>query len=169
MTISPQRGFTLIEALIYIGLFTIVVGGLITASYGFFESLDRNQTRAILQAEQDFLIAKIDWALDGAQSVSVPSSSRVSVTKWDVSAGDPIQVCAAGTDVRILRGAGTCSTAGAILNNTNVTVSNLTFIRTALAGINAPESIEAGFTITARTPTGATLSQVASTTRYLHK
>jgi type II secretory pathway pseudopilin PulG len=166
---SKQKGFTLIEALVYIGLFTIVVGGLITASYGFFESLDRNQTRAMLQAEQDFIIAKIDWALDGAQSVTVPSSSSVSVTKWDTSIGNPVQICAAGSAVRILLGVGTCSTAGQMLTNTNVTISNLVFIRTVAAGINAPESVEAGFTISAKTPTGATISQTASTTRYLHK
>lgn len=164
-----KRGFTLIEALVYIGLFTIVVGGLITASYGFFESLDRNETRAMMQAEQDFILAKIDWALDGASAVSVPSSSSVSITKWDTSVGNPVQICAAGTDVRILRGAGTCSSAGSVLNNSNVTITDLTFIRTVAAGINAPESVEAGFTITATMPNSASISQTASTTRYLHK
>lgn len=164
-----SRGFTLIESLIYIALFTIIVGGLFASAFGFFESMGRNQSRSTLQTEQDFMLAKIDWVLEGAHTVSVPSATSLSVNKWNTGYGNPIQLCLAGSDLRILYGAGTCITAGRVLNGGDVTVSNLTFIRTVSAGINAPEIIEAGFTVSLRTPNGATISQTASTTRYLHK
>ena len=162
------RGITLVETLIYLALFTIVVGGLVASAYALFESSDRNQTKAMLQMEQDFLIAKIDWALDGAESISVPIDSRLSVTMWDASIRNPVQICLSSTAMRLSLQGVSCETLGDVLNNTNVHISNLIFIHTKSAGIDASERVEAGFTISATTPNGMTISQIASTTRYIH-
>ena len=161
------RGITLVETLIYLALFTIVVGGLLASAYALFESNDRNQTKAMMQMEQDFLIAKIDWALGGAESVSVPTDSRLSVTLWDASIGNPVQICLSGTAMRLSLEGVSCETLGDVLNNGTVHVSNLVFIHVKGAGIGAPERVEAGFTISATTPNGMTISQIASTTRYI--
>jgi hypothetical protein len=57
---------------------------------------------------------------------------------------------------------------GEALNNSNVSITNLWFTHVYLGGTNQ-ESIEASFTISARTPEGALISESATTTRYLHK
>lgn len=151
-----NRGFTLIETLVYLALFALIIGGLVVAAYMLFETSDRNQTKAMMQEEENFLLGKINWALSGASIVSVPVALSLLVTKYD------------GTIVTITASDGTMTLNGTPLNNSNVTVSNLVFIRTYAGGTN-PESIEAGFTTSAKTPTSIIISEIASTTRYLRK
>jgi len=160
-----KRGFTLIETLVYIALFALIIGGFVAASYMLFETSDRNQTKAMMQEEENFLIGKINFALSGAQNIAAPfiiapattaSDTTLTLMKYD------------GTVVVITLANGTTTYNGQPLNNSNVTVSRLVFIHTYAGGTN-PESVEAGFTISARTPTGALVSETASTTRYLRK
>lgn len=165
-----KRGFTLIESLIYIALFAILIIGIVLSAFALFESSDRNQTKAMLQEEKDFLTAKINWALSGVNAVSAPSAnasgSTLDVTKYDNA---HVKVYLSGTDIFFATSTlpvalGTPVT----LNNTNVFLSNLVFIHTYAGGIN-PESIEGGFTITTKMSNGMSISQTASTTRYIRK
>src|SRR3989344_9023228 len=100
-------GFTLIETLVYLGLFSILIGGALVAAFGIFESNGRNQTKAMVQEEGQFLAAKIDWVLSGVRSVDAPPASSpgslLSVTKYG---GGTVEVSLAGTDMRIQRNAG---------------------------------------------------------------
>ncbi len=157
---TKNRGVTLIETLIYLALFAIVIIGLMVAGYGLLQNVGRNQTKSMMQEEEAYLIGKINWALSGMQTVTVPaantSGNTLSLTKYD------------GTAMSVSRSGNNLIYNGATLNNTNVTISNLVFIHTFAGGTN-PESIEAGFTITAHTPGGAIISQIASTTRYIRK
>ena len=148
-----KRGFTLIETLIYLTLFTIVLGGLVTSAYALFESNGRNQTHAMLQEEQDFLIAKINRALDGAKEVSIVDPTTLVVTQFS---GSILTIELSGTDL---------THNGSILNNSNVAISDLVFTHTTSAGSRAPESVSAAFTIRAHTPHGGILAESASTTR----
>ena len=155
-----KRGFTLIETLVYIALFTLMIGGLVVSVYFFFENSDRNQTKAMMQEEENFLIGKINWALSGAKTVSAPaagsSGSTLTSANYD------------GTTRTIALSGATITLNGTTLNNSNVTISKLVFIHVSAGGTN-PESVEAGFTITAKTPTGSTVVESASTTRYIRK
>jgi len=165
-------GFTLIEVLIYLALFAVIIGGAFSAAYGIVESSGRNQTKAMLQEEGDFLIAKINWALSGARAVSSPAvgggGSALSVAKWDTSIGDPVVVSLAGGNLNISRG----GNAAQRLNNSNLEVSCphpcFTHISASGAGTN-PESLETSFSISSRTPNGAAVRQDFFTTTYLRK
>ena len=152
--------FTLIEALVYIALFAILLGGFVVSAYSMFESNGRNQTKAMLQQEKNFVIGKINWALSGAQTVTVPavnsSNGALTLTKYT---GTPVSIALIGSAVTV---------DGSPITNSNVTVSKLVFIRT-YAGGTSPESVEAGFTITARAPGGMPVTQTASTTVYIRK
>ena len=154
------KGFTLIETLVYLALFALIIGGMVVAAYALFESSDRNQTKAMLQEEKAYLMGKIEWALSDVKVVSVPTASAsgptLTLTKYD---GTTVTVTSSGTKVLFNT---------TVLNNTNTTISNLVFIHTYGGTIN-PESLEVGFTITAKTPTGADISQRASTTIYFRK
>lgn len=155
-----RRGFTLIETIIYLALFSILMAGILSSVYILFESSDRNQSKATLQEEKEYLLGKINWALNGAQTISTPaanaSGSFLSAIKYDTTA---TQVGISGTNMTFN---------GVTLNNSNVKVTNLTFIHTYAGGAN-PESLEAGFTLSIGTPNGMTISQIASTTRYIRK
>jgi hypothetical protein len=54
-------GFTLIEALTYIGLFALLLSGAITGTESLTESIERSHTNALLETEGTFLLAKINF------------------------------------------------------------------------------------------------------------
>lgn len=165
---DEKCGFTLIEAVIYLALFSIVVGGALVSSFSIIESIGRNHMKAVLQEEGNFLIGKINWALSGASAVDVPPAGSIgntlSVTKWDPTVENPIIIALSGADVTLSRGAGAPHT----LNNNNVQVSSLTFTHTYPGGTN-PESVVAKLTLSARTPNGMTISQAFSSTNFLRR
>ena len=171
---KKQVGFTLIEVLIYLALFGIMFGGVMIAAYNVFESTGRNETKAMVQEEGDFLMAKIDWTISGAQSVTSPASGvscvspacPLSVIKWDTSIGNPVVVTMNGTNMTLSRG----SSAAVTLNNDNVQVSNLSFAHNNDSGDGiAPESIQAQFTVSTKTANGSAYSQIFKSTNYLRK
>lgn len=157
---NTSRGFTLIETLVYIALFALIIGGFVAASYMLFETSDRNQTKAMMQQEGNFLIAKVKWSLSGALLVSAPAANTSGATLSLVRSDGSVAVFALASTTMMLN--------GNALNNTNTVMSKLVFIH-ASAGSTNPESVETGFTITATTPNGMTVSESASTTSYLRK
>ncbi|KKW18275.1 MAG: hypothetical protein A2131_00525 [Candidatus Sungbacteria bacterium GWC2_49_10] len=162
---KKNSGFTLIETLVYLGLFSILIGGALVAAFGIFESNGRNQTKAMVQEEGQFLAAKIDWVLSGVRSVDAPPASSpgslLSVTKYG---GGTVEVSLAGTDMRIQRNAGPVRT----LNNSNVKVSGVAFTH-MYSGAENPESVEARFRVSARTPGGVDFTEDFFTVKYVRR
>jgi prepilin-type N-terminal cleavage/methylation domain-containing protein len=167
---KKQKGFTLIETVVYIALFAILMGGAVAVAYTVFESAGHNQGKETMQQEGDFLIGKIEWALSSVQTITLPlldfatqtQSSILQVTKYD---GSNVTVSLNGNNMQLQKDADIFS-----LNNSNVEVSNLIFTREAASGggIN-PESVSASFTLTTRTENGMLINQIFSTTKYLRK
>jgi len=160
-----QQGFTLIETLIYLGLFTIIMVGVVAVAYSTFEANGRLQTKTLIQEEGDFLLAKLNWALTGATAatvVSLPSLPSLTLTR----ANNPTQVVfdKNGNFLEIKRNG---SPTGDNLNNSDVQITNLNFIPTG--GGTSVESITAGFSLQTKTPNGQTYSQDFQTTKYLRK
>jgi type II secretory pathway pseudopilin PulG len=172
---NHSRAFTLIEAVIYLALFGILIGGAVVAAYNMFESVGRGQTRAMMQEESEYLSGKIRWALSGAQAVTQPTASPLgtigtllTVVKWDTSVGNPITLFLSGTDLRLSTSSNPYDV---ILNNSNVRISNVQFLHMQASGdgIN-PETIAYSFTITVLTPNGMTLREdIATTTIALRR
>jgi prepilin-type N-terminal cleavage/methylation domain-containing protein len=165
-----SRGFTLIELIIYIALFSILIGGVITCTYNLFESSGHNETQAMLVEEGNFLLGKTSWLMSGIQTINTPtantSGNTLSVTKTDPSVGNPVVMSMSGNNITLQRGATTAQ----ILNNTNVWLSNVSFAHTIQSGQGlVPESIIATFTLNTRTPDGVVVSHVFSETYYIEK
>lgn len=162
-------GFTLIEVLVYLGLFTILVGGAVLAAYNVIESSGRNQTLAIMQQESSFITGKINWALSGIEGVNAPllntPSSQLLVTKTDgaIGAVDIRPDVNNTSDLLLTRG----SSPAQILNNTNVAVSNLIFDHQSSP--SGAEWVKATFTLTAKAPNGGSIVQNFETTKYVRK
>ena len=166
---KSDAGFTLIETLVYLALFSFLMTGIIVVVYSIFESSDRNQTKIMVQEEGNFLVAKISWALSAIKGFNVNGPTELSVEKWDTSG--------TGTTEMVIKLSGTDSHDIYLkypdepepnefqLNNSNVEISNLNFSR----GIADQEYIRADFKVNARTLQGAPVSQDFSMIKYLRK
>ncbi len=75
-------GFTLIEMIVYMALFSVMMGGLVVTMYYLYQSIGRTSANATAQEEINFVLKKIDWALTGASSVEVlEEAARIRITK----------------------------------------------------------------------------------------
>ncbi len=166
---TDSKGFTLIETLLYIGLFAIVIGGGMVAVYQIIQSTDANNNLVIVQEEANFLLRKINWALTGATAITTPtallkySDATLQITKnateyiFDLSSGNlTLKQGVAGTALS--------------LNSANVIVSLTAgkhlFQRTIVSG--HPDAITAAFTLTSALA-GSNNTENFSTTKYLRK
>lgn len=117
------KGFTLIEALIYIALFSIIIGGALVVTYQIIEGNQQVSANVVIQEETNFLMRKIDWALSGASIITTPavgaSGAVLNVTKE----GIVLEFDESGGIMRLKTGAGSPID----LNSSNVTVENLLF------------------------------------------
>ena len=159
---SSSPGFTLLEVLLYLGLFAIVIGGLLTSTMMIFLGNDRTQTKIMVQEEMDFLLAKINATAIGAASISQPASGAEGSTLVVTKSGTPITFTLNAGSIQMQKGVGTPLT----LNNSNITVSSLVFKHEG-TGSN-PESATVVFTLAAMT-NGRVYAETASTTKYLRK
>ena len=180
MKTTRNKGFTLIETIVYLAIFAIIMTGTISSVYAIFSSSARNQTKALTQEEGSFLLAKIDWALTGTQTINQPNDGNpstvdygntLSVTKFDSSAGNPIVIAVTGGVMTISR----AGNPAVVLNNTNTTITcpvspEDCFKHTSASGdgIN-PEGLTAKFRIHATTSDGLPFSQDFTTVKYLRR
>lgn len=162
-----KKGFTLIETLIYIALFTLILGSAFVISYQLIAGSSNINSKNIAQAEIDFVLKKINWSLTGMTKVSDlyspnaanPYSNILSLNKFNVG---QIDICLYAGQIKMREGggAGLCSSSEfASTTSDNVIVSSLSFHYIAPVG-GAPAGIEATTTIN---------GIVASTTKYLRK
>ena len=169
MSRLAPKGFTLIETVVYLGLLAIMLSGVIVTAYNVFESADRNQTKSMVQLEGDFVSAKIDWALSGAQAINAPTDvgSQLSVNRWNGASVESVVIeidPLTSKDVTLARGGNPAQP----LNSASTEVNGLAFTHTAGSGTN-PESVRADFMVGARTSNGQWLSLPFSITSYLRK
>lgn len=176
----------MIEVIVYLALFAILMTGAIVTAYSVFKSAGRNQARATLQQEGDFLEGKIDWVLSGASyidAVSLPADGVaracdlnrplcLSVTKYNSTVVNLSLVapssCLQSYNGSLLLWYGTACPVP--VNTSNVQISNLQFTHTAASGTSIePESVSASFSLTDRTDNGMLLSSTFSITKYLRK
>ena len=74
-----NRGFTLLEVIIYIGLFSVLMSGSVVATYQLLEGGQRNQDAVAIQQEGTFLNRKINWELSQATAVSVSGGNEITI------------------------------------------------------------------------------------------
>jgi len=68
-----KKGFTLIEVIIYIALFSILIGTAFVTAFQLIDSANKLNTKTILQEEGNFVMRKLNWAMTGLDSSFTPS------------------------------------------------------------------------------------------------
>jgi type II secretory pathway component PulJ len=67
-----SAGFTLIEALVYLALFTLIMSGAFAGAYQIVEHSNRTRVEIAHNEELQFLLRKMEWALGSASDVTYP-------------------------------------------------------------------------------------------------
>ena len=116
-----STGFTLIETLIYIAFFAVLVGSLLGITFQTIDNSARLSKKITIQQEANFILRKIEWALNNATSASVVGNV-LTVDLYD-GAGS-VKYSWTGDYVNITRGAVTEP-----LNSGNVKVSAVSFLK----------------------------------------
>jgi type II secretory pathway pseudopilin PulG len=146
-TLVNQKGFTLIETIIYIALFFIIIGGGMVGAYQIVQNTDRTEARTVLEQDSNFILRKIDWAITGAINVNVVSPTHLFIDK------------AVNIDFT-LNITGEFQKDGVTLNSSRVRISNLTFEQLSLP----KPGIKTTFTATS---SDGKISQVFTSTKYI--
>jgi len=122
---KQNKGFTLIETIIYIALFSVLIGGGLVTVYELIDGSGKLSAKGTVQEEGNFVLRKLNWALTGASSITTPSSgtppsSILTVTKYD---GTQINVQLMGTKIRMTEIGGSDD----FITTDNIKVSSLEF------------------------------------------
>lgn len=118
-----SRGFTLMETIMYIALFSILMTGAVVAAYNLVEGASRNNAAIEVEEEGTFLDRKINWALTGATAVSASSDgTALTITRPDLGSQSPLVITSDGTMMSLKRGI----RAAVELNNDRFTVTSPT-------------------------------------------
>jgi len=169
ITRKLSDGFTLIEVIIYISLFSILIGGVVTSSYTLFESENRSKTKAFLMNEGQFITQKIEYILSNAKIIRSPilntENTLLSISPQSTELGEPLVISQIGRDLKMFRG----SNPGTTLNNTNTQVTNVVFSYNENSRFPISQSIQFEFTLKTKTPDGKEISQTFSNTYYIKK
>ena len=141
MPINNSKAFTLIEVIIYIALFSLLIGTALVTTYQLIDGSWNLSRKNIVQEEGNFVMRKINWALAGVQTINNPTSGSddtLSVTKYN---GDDIIISLDGTKINLEMNPGGLNEA---ITTESVAVSTLEF--TYISG--DPSGIRATATIT---------------------
>ena len=86
MSDNKKNGFTLIETIIYIALFSILFAGVIGSTYPLFKSAERLTSRIIDDSEGIFVAQKISMLLaSSTYQISTPNVNTLTITAWSAN------------------------------------------------------------------------------------
>lgn len=152
-----KSGFTLIETIIYVGLFGIMFTGIFVSIYPFFTGAERLSRNIASEGETAFILAKIRYALSDTITtplgvITTPAEGETSNILTLSYAGDEQYTFALDTTNTFCTPPLTCSLVtladhGADplpLNASRVTVEDLTFTHHAPVA-DAPRYLEVSF------------------------
>lgn len=153
---TTHRGFTLLEVVVYLGLYAILFSGVLVGVYALKVSHERNLAIEEIDEEGNYIAAKIDWILEHAAAVEASETPAPAITVSETD-GTTVTISAVRGIVSIDRD----GVPGDSLAP-DVTVSDLSFAFTH-APDGSGDRVAAIFTVSATTSQGAAVSRVFST------
>lgn len=100
------RGFTLIETIIYVGLFAMLFTGIFVSIYPFFTGATRLTQNILTDGETAFVLAKLQYGL----TASMTSSASVITTPAEGATADKLIIKNGANEVLHIEIGTTCTT-----------------------------------------------------------
>lgn len=124
-----QKGFTLIEVIIYIALFSILIGGSFVSAYQLIDGSNKLSVKNTIQDEGLFVMRKLTWVLTNINPTSSITPSSLSsptlrVVKYD---GNQIDIKLNGNKIEMKESLGTNIFLPITTDNVTIKASSLNF------------------------------------------
>lgn len=137
-----NKGFTLIELILYVAVVTIMLTALIPTAWNVIGAGSKGTTQQEVGANARFISEKIKYEIRRASGITSASGSTLSLTNFSPDSTTVIDLV--GGKIRINRNGG-----GAVnLNSNDTNVSNLYFTNYT-SGDNATRNVQFVFTLNA--------------------
>jgi hypothetical protein len=142
-----NKGFTLLEAIIYVGLLGILLTGLFVSINPFLDGAARITARVAAEGEAAFILRKIDWALttkitDDGDSITSPSAggATTSILSIDPDPGGEVRFEQSGDYLMYVD-----STGSTELNPERVPITDFSVTHVATGEAELPRYVEVYF------------------------
>jgi prepilin-type N-terminal cleavage/methylation domain-containing protein len=155
--IISQKGFTLIELIIYMGLLSIFVTGAVMFSIDVMSSRGKAEASNAVEQNARVILQRIRYEIQNASSINSVSASQISLTTAN-AATNPTIISYANGGVTIQQG----STTPIKLSSNQIRISSMIFSTVSSADNNS-KNIQINLTVNQQTP-NASQSYSASTT-----
>lgn len=147
-----NRGFTLVEAIVYIALLGFIMASTVATAYQLLGGAGSLATKNTAVEEGNFVLRKLDWALAGSSGLDTSVAHQLTVTRYD---GVTVSIKLNGTAVDMKETGGSFSP----ITTSNVIASSLAFVDIPVVG-TSPEGVTATLVLNGLT---------FSVTQYLRK
>ena len=154
------RGFSLLETLMYIALFALIMEGSFTGMLAISELAERNQTKAYLEEEADFIITKVSYEISNATTVSLsgPDATNTEINLTTAEGGN-VSIELSGSALVIARG----NNVGVPFSSSNVRTSKVAF---ATDSKDSSSPIYFAFSLQTESASGKIVSEDFSAVSY---
>lgn len=75
---KKQRGFTLLEIILYLGLFALILSTSVLTFYNLSESNQKLGHEVLILNEGEFILSKIIWRINNFENIEEPASGQTS-------------------------------------------------------------------------------------------
>ena len=141
---NKLRGFTLVELLLYMGIFTILLTVTLQMFGSIFDIQLESAATSSVEADGRFILSRFGYDLSRAQSISVPlSPGSVDSTLSIIIDGQTFTYSLNSGNLFLQNGAGTSDQ----LNSVETSVSDVSFLRLE-GGVGGKDVVQMSFTLT---------------------
>ncbi len=155
-----QKGYTIIEMLLYITVFSLIIGSILAVAVSITNQRIQNQINQEVDAQGRLIISSITQSLRNASTINNPSvgnsSSSLSLNTTTATNNPTIFDTAIDQNVNKMR-MKVGSASPEYLTSSRVSVSNLSFTNKAISG--GRDSIDISFTLTYYNPSNKSTLQ----------
>lgn len=106
ITLVYDRGFTLLEVIIYLALFSLLMTSVLGVVYQLVRSTAETKWALQVQAEGNFIIQKMEWALAGQTTIILPNEQTCVITRADQGSESPVEFSVRAGTWYVKRGMG---------------------------------------------------------------
>lgn len=140
-----QKGFTLVELVVYMGIFTILLFVLTSLFTSMLDTQLETNSLSSVQQDNRFIMTRLTRDIQAADSITIPATIGASTSNLEIVInGATYTYSLAGDNLTLVNGLGTN-----VLNNFDTSISNLSFLR--LGNTAGKNTITVSLTSTSKT------------------